>query len=269
MTYKLRDWLFSAALLGRTFPYHFRRNWIGAGSSEDQLPVELPELMDWAPRALDEESELEPPLGRSKTGCMPTMTFTRGLAPTQENSTPCPNGRLMLVLPPVPRPDNEEHFVDSAVERYWMTSGDGGIGGVDLYVGGVEHAVLHLLYSRFWHKVLYDLGHVSGPEPFQRLYNQGYIQAAAYQDDRGIYVDAEKVIEKDGVFLFDGQPVSRSFGKMGKSLKNSVTPDDMYSAYGADTLGSMKCSWTVGQDRPWNVGSWFAPSTAESVAQPY
>ena len=68
--------------------------------------------------------------------------------------------------------------------------------GVDLYVGGVEHAVLHLLYARFWHKVLFDLGHVSTPEPFGRLYNQGYIQAFAYQDARGIYVEAEDVVEK-------------------------------------------------------------------------
>ena len=103
---------------------------------------------------------------------------------------------------------------------------------------------------------MYDLGHVSGPEPFQRLYNQGYIQAAAYQDDRGIYVDAEQVTEKDGVFLFEGLPVSRSFGKMGKSLKNSVTPDDMYSAYGADTLRLYEMFMgPLDQDRPWETKS--------------
>ena len=92
-------------------------------------------------------------------------------------------------------PTNENAFVDPEVERYWMgPQSDGATaGGVDLYVGGVEHAVLHLLYARFWHKVLFDLGHVSTPEPFQRLFNQGYIQAAAYTDERGCYVEAAEV----------------------------------------------------------------------------
>ncbi len=96
-------------------------------------------------------------------------------------------------------------------------------GGVDLYVGGVEHAVLHLLYSRFWHKVLFDLGHVSSKEPYARLFNQGYIQAAAYKDEREIYVDATKIEgdERSG-FTYEGKPVTREWGKMGKSLKNAV-----------------------------------------------
>ena len=133
-------------------------------------------------------------------------------------------------------PTNEERFVDREVEAYWMGSG-GAAGGVDLYVGGVEHAVLHLLYSRFWHKVLFDLGEVSTPEPFQRLFNQGMIGAAAYLDERGVYVPAADVTDgPDGTFVHDGQAVSRQLGKMGKSLKNSVTPDEIYEAYGADTL---------------------------------
>jgi leucyl-tRNA synthetase len=137
-----------------------------------------------------------------------------------------------------------------------MSDDDGGVGGVDLYVGGVEHAVLHLLYSRFWHKVLFDLGHVSGPEPFQRLFNQGYIQAAAFQDSRGVYVEAEEVVENDGVHTFEGQQVTRLFGKMGKSLKNSVTPDDMYAAYGADTLRLYEMFMgPLDQDRPWETKS--------------
>jgi len=258
VTYKLRDWLFSRQRYwGEPFPIVFDETGLALAVPEDQLPVELPELMDWAPRALDEESEPEPPLGRAEDWVHAdydlgdgTRTYTREL-----NTMPQWAGSCWYYLRYLD-PANEEHFVDSAVERYWMTSGDGGIGGVDLYVGGVEHAVLHLLYSRFWHKVLYDLGHVSGPEPFQRLYNQGYIQAAAYQDDRGIYVDAEKVTENDGVFLFEGQPVSRSFGKMGKSLKNSVTPDDMYSAYGADTLRLYEMFMgPLDQDRPWETKS--------------
>src|SRR5262249_32296860 len=131
-------------------------------------------------------------------------------------------------------PANAEQLVARDVERYWM--GDDGSGGVDLYVGGAEHAVLHLLYARFWHKVLYDLGHVSTPEPFHRLYNQGMITAAALTDDRGVYVPAAEVTERAGAYVHDGKAVERHDGKMGKSLKNAVTPDDMYRDYGADTL---------------------------------
>ena len=138
-----------------------------------------------------------------------------------------------------------------------MAGSDEGAGGVDLYVGGVEHAVLHLLYSRFWHKVLFDLGHVSTAEPFKRLINQGYIQAAAFQDEREIYVDAASVEgDAQSGFTFDGTPVTRSFGKMGKSLKNSVTPDDMYAAFGADTLRLYEMSMApITQDRPWETRS--------------
>ncbi|HET9008354.1 MAG TPA: class I tRNA ligase family protein, partial [Actinomycetes bacterium] len=136
-------------------------------------------------------------------------------------------------------PDNDERFVDPAVERFWMggAAGEERVGGVDLYIGGVEHAVLHLLYARFWHKVLFDLGHVSTPEPFQRLYNQGYILADAFTDPAGRYVPAAEVVgDADGGWSHHGQPVTRHAGKMGKSLKNTVSPDAIYEAYGADTL---------------------------------
>jgi leucyl-tRNA synthetase len=126
-------------------------------------------------------------------------------------------------------------------------------GGVDLYVGGVEHAVLHLLYSRFWHKVLYDLGYVSSEEPYRRLYNQGYIQAYSYTDARGVYVPAEEVIEEgDGRYTWRGQQVRREYGKMGKSLRNSVSPDEMSDTYGADTLRVYEMSMgPLDASRPW------------------
>src|SRR5699024_7887799 len=108
--------------------------------------------------------------------------------------------------------------------------------GVDLYVGGAEHAVLHLLYARFWHKVLYDLGHVSTTEPFGRLFNQGYIQAYAYTDQRGLYVPADQVEEKEGKFFYKGEQVKQEFGKMGKSLKNAIAPETIGEKYGFDTL---------------------------------
>ncbi|MEP6626038.1 MAG: class I tRNA ligase family protein, partial [Acidimicrobiia bacterium] len=129
-----------------------------------------------------------------------------------------------------------------------------GPGGIDLYVGGVEHAVLHLLYARFWHKVLFDLGHVSTPEPFQRLFNQGMIQAPAYTDGRGIYVEATTVVERDGGFFADDEPVQREFGKIGKSLKNMVTPDDIFRDYGADSLRLYEMSMgPLDASRPWST----------------
>jgi leucyl-tRNA synthetase len=128
------------------------------------------------------------------------------------------------------------------------------VGGVDLYVGGMEHAVLHLLYARFWHKVLHDLGHVSSEEPFRRLVNQGYISAYAYTDERGFYVPAAEVVEEDGRFTHEGRPVTREYGKMGKSLKNMVTPDEMIAAYGADTLRVYEMSTgPLEQSRPWET----------------
>jgi leucyl-tRNA synthetase len=132
--------------------------------------------------------------------------------------------------------------------------GEGGTGGVDLYVGGAEHAVLHLLYARFWHKVLFDLGHVSTPEPFHRLFNQGTITAAAYTDERGAYVEASAVQERDGSWFHDGVEVIRHDGKMGKSLKNAVAPDDIYRDYGADTLRLYEMfTGPLDGSRPWST----------------
>lgn len=258
VTYKLRDWLFSRQRYwGEPFPIVYDDTGLALAVPEDQLPVELPELIDWAPRALDEASDPEPPLGRATEWAIATYDLGDGDLPYRRelNTMPQWAGSCWYYLRYLD-PDNEEQLVDPLVESYWMTDSEGGVGGVDLYVGGVEHAVLHLLYARFWHKVLYDLGHVSGPEPFQRLYNQGYIQAAAYQDKRGVYVDAEDVVESDGNYFYQESPVTRTFGKMGKSLKNSVTPDEMYSAYGADTLRLYEMFMgPLDQDRPWETKS--------------
>ena len=136
--------------------------------------------------------------------------------------------------------------------------GDGSTGdpgGVDLYVGGVEHAVLHLLYARFWHKVLYDLGEVSSAEPFRRLFNQGYVQAYAYRDARGFVVPAAEVVDDGkGGYTWQGEPVRREAGKMGKSLKNVVTPDEIFEQYGADTFRLYEMSTgPLDADRPWET----------------
>ena len=249
VTYKLRDWLFSRQRYwGEPFPIVYDQTGLPIALPESMLPVELPDLDDWAPRVLDEDSEPEPPLGRAEQWV--TVELDLGEGPRtylrETNTMPQWAGSCWYYLRYLD-PTNEDVLVDPEVERYWMAGG-----GVDLYVGGVEHAVLHLLYARFWHKVLYDLGHVSTPEPFRRLYNQGYILADAYQDARGVYVPAADVEVHDGVSTYRGQPVTRQIGKMGKSLKNSVTPDEMYESYGADTLRLHEMFMgPLDQDRPW------------------
>ena len=109
---------------------------------------------------------------------------------------------------------------------------------VDLYIGGAEHAVLHLLYSRFWHKVLFDLGIVSTDEPYQRLFNQGMILAFAYETESGSKVSGDFVDERDGKYYHSetGAELRQIVAKMSKSLKNVVNPDDVTSKYGADSL---------------------------------
>ncbi len=239
VNYKLRDWLFSRQRYwGEPIPVVFDD--LGPVALPEQwLPLELPELDDWSPRALAPDSEPEPPLGRVTEWVTAELDLGEGprLYRRELSTMPQWAGSCWYYLRYLD-PDNDQAFVDPEVERYWMADpSPGGVGGVDLYVGGVEHAVLHLLYARFWHKVLCDLGHVSGVEPFKRLINQGYILAYSYKDDRGVYVPADEVEGSvEAGFTHRGQPVLRELGKMGKSLKNSVTPDDMYAAYGADTL---------------------------------
>ncbi len=254
-TFKLRDWLFSRQRYwGEPFPIVYDDDGLPLGLDTQHLPVELPDLIDWAPRSLDENSDPEPPLGRASDWAEVELDLGDGKRKYRRelNTMPQWAGSCWYYLRYLD-PDNTEAFVAKDIEQYWMS---GETGGVDLYVGGVEHAVLHLLYSRFWHKVLYDLGHVSSIEPFQRLYNQGYIQAAAYQDHRGIYVEAADVVEIDGKHMLNGEEVSRTFGKMGKSLKNSVTPDEMYEEFGADTLRLYEMFMgPLDQDRPWETKS--------------
>ena len=260
VTTKLRDWLFARQRYwGEPIPIVFDESGHARAVPDDQLPVNLPELIDWAPRELDEDSEPEPPLGRATEWT--TVELDLGDGPKSYrrdlNTMPQWAGSCWYYLRYID-PVSDDIIANPESERYWMGTQDDDptAGGVDLYVGGVEHAVLHLLYSRFWHKVLFDLGHVTTPEPFKRLINQGYIQAYAYVDDRGMYVEAEQVEESDGGYTHDGAPVERQYGKMGKSLKNSVTPDDMYETYGADTLRLYEMFMgPIDQDRPWETKS--------------
>ncbi|HEV2310055.1 MAG TPA: class I tRNA ligase family protein, partial [Acidimicrobiia bacterium] len=236
-TYKLRDWLFSRQRYwGEPFPIVYGDDGLPRGLPDSMLPVELPELDEFEPRVdAGPESPPEPPLARAEHWVDVTLDLGDGPRRYQRETNTMPQwaGSCWYYLRYLD-PTNENRVVDPDVDRYWM-KGEAG-GGVDLYVGGVEHAVLHLLYARFWHKVLFDLGYVSTEEPFHRLFNQGYIQAPAFRDARGFYVEAADVEERDDCFWLDGEPVTREFGKMGKSLRNAVNPDDIYRDYGADTL---------------------------------
>ncbi len=259
VTTKLRDWLFARQRYwGEPIPIVFDETGHARALPEDQLPVELPPLIDWAPRELDEDSEPEPPLGRADGWT--TLELDLGDGPNTYkrdlNTMPQWAGSCWYYLRYID-PESSDIIANPESEKYWMQGeGTPEDGGVDLYVGGVEHAVLHLLYSRFWHKVLYDLGHVSTLEPFKRLINQGYIQAYAFVDERGVHVEASEVVEADGGWTQNGNPVERLYGKMGKSLKNSVTPDDMYETYGADTLRLYEMFMgPIDQDRPWETKS--------------
>ncbi len=241
--YKLRDWLFSRQRYwGEPFPIVYDEHGLPVALPESMLPVELPATDDFAPRTYDglaaAGSAPEPPLSR-RTEWL-DVELDLGAGPRryrrETNTMPQWAGSCWYEIRYLD-PANSRRFVDPEVERYWMgPAARRPTGGVDLYVGGGEHAVLHLLYARFWQKVLFDLGHVSAAEPFARLVNQGYIQAPAYVDERGFHVSAAAVVQGPDGFVHDGRPVTRKFGKMGKSLKNSVTPDEIYDRYGADTL---------------------------------
>jgi leucyl-tRNA synthetase len=268
-SYRLRDWLFSRQRYwGEPFPIVYDSRGLAFALPEAALPVRLPDLADIRPepaggaegRHGEAAGTPVPPLARAHDWASVELDLGDGRQRYQRelNTMPQWAGSCWYYLRYLD-PDNEQAFVDPQVERYWMRPpGDAppGTGGVDLYVGGVEHAVLHLLYARFWHKVLYDLGHVSSREPFRRLFNQGYILADAFTDARGMYVPAAQVTEDaGGTPGYQGQPVTRRAGKMGKSLKNGVSPDDIYADYGADTLRLYEMAMgPLGADRPWRTG---------------
>ena len=264
VNYRLRDWLFSRQRYwGEPFPIVYDETGLPIALPEEMLPIELPEVTDYSPKALDPEdrnSDPVPPLARATDWTSVELDLGDGTKVYRRELNVMPQWAgscwyEMRYLDPA----NHDRFVGEEVERYWMgPRGEGDVGGVDLYVGGVEHAVLHLLYARFWHKVLFDLGYVSSAEPFRRLFNQGYIQAYAYRDSRGQTVPAAEV-EAHGegekmTWTWQDQFVKREYGKMGKSLKNIVSPDEMYEAYGADTFRLYEMGMgPLAQSKPWET----------------
>src|SRR5450631_3544718 len=261
VTYKLRDWLFSRQRYwGEPFPIVYDEAGNAIALPDSMLPVLLPEVADYSPATFDPqdaESNPAPPLARAQDWVNVELDLGDGLKSYRRETNTMPNwaGSCWYELRYLD-PANEDVLVDPVVGA---PVGAMDPGGADLYVGGVEHAVLHLLYSRFWHKVLFDLGYVSSEEPFRKLFNQGYIQAYFFRDSRGQSVPAVEVVEQatasgEIAYTWKGSPVTREYGKMGKSLKNVVTPDEMFLRYGADTFRVYEMSMgPLDLSRPWET----------------
>lgn len=224
INYKLRDWLFSRQRYwGEPFPVIHWDDGEIALLDEKDLPLELPPLEKYLPGETGES-----PLSHAVDWL--TVTDGNGRKGRRETNTmPQWAGSCWYYLRFID-PENEKCIFDKKKEKYWMP--------VDLYIGGAEHAVLHLLYSRFWHKVLFDLGIVSTDEPYSRLFNQGMILAFAYENEGGAKIPVDQIEERDGKYYNSGDnsEVRQIVAKMSKSLKNVVNPDEVVSKYGADSL---------------------------------
>jgi leucyl-tRNA synthetase len=257
VNYKLRDWLFSRQRYwGEPFPVVFDGEGYPHALPESALPVRLPEMEDFRPVESDTPT---PPLGKAKEWVRVEID---GKAYTRETNT-MPNwaGSCWYYLRYCDA-TNAERFVGSEAERYWLggetPEGErAGEWGVDLYMGGNEHAVLHLLYARFWHKVLFDLGEVSTPEPFRTLRHQGLILSYAYEKQGGGLVPTDEVEERgEGNFVerATGAPLRQIVAKMSKSLKNVVNPDDVIAEFGADTFRLYEMYMgPIEASKPWNT----------------
>lgn len=224
VTYRLRDWLFSRQRYwGEPIPIIHWEDGTSTALLENELPLVLPVTKDIKP---------------SGTGESPLANLTDWLEVTREdgvkgrretNTMPQWAGSSWYFLRYID-PHNDQKLADEDLLKQWLP--------VDVYVGGAEHAVLHLLYARFWHKFLYDLGVVPTKEPFQKLFNQGMILGTSYRDHRGALVATDKVEKRDGSFfnIETDEKLEQAPAKMSKSLKNVVNPDDVVEQYGADTL---------------------------------
>ena len=223
--YRLRDWLFSRQRYwGEPFPVVHLEDGSIATIPDDGLPVELPPIDEYRPT-----TDGKPPLARAGDDWLMTSLPDGRVGIRETNTMPQWAGSCWYYLRYIDA-HNQEAPWSAEAERYWLP--------VDLYIGGTEHAVLHLLYARFWHKVLFDCGLVSTNEPFQNLFNQGIILAESYQDDNGKYYYPHEV-EKKGDEWFvkaSGRPVNTQLEKMSKSKFNVVNPDDVIDQYGADSV---------------------------------
>ncbi len=223
--YKLRDWLFSRQRYwGEPFPIIHYEDGSVELVDESELPVALPEMPDFKPSGTG-----EPPLAKAGQWLNYVDPKTGRKGRRETNTMPQWAGSCWYYLRYID-PKNTEAAWDKKLEKYWLP--------VDLYVGGAEHAVLHLLYARFWHKVLYDLGYVHCKEPFTKLVNQGMILGISYKDSRGVLVPTDQVefTAAGPVRKSDGEALVEFPAKMSKSLRNVVNPDDVIAKYGADSM---------------------------------
>ncbi|MBE6404301.1 MAG: leucine--tRNA ligase [Lentisphaerae bacterium] len=241
--YKLRDWLFSRQRYwGEPFPIvHYEDGSIEL-VDESELPVALPEMDDFKPTGTG-----EPPLAKAKNWVEYTNPRDGRKGRRETNTMPQWAGSCWYYLRYIDAANKDKAW-DPGKEKYWMP--------VDLYVGGAEHAVLHLLYARFWHKVLFDLGFVSTKEPFQKLVNQGMILGMSYKDTRGVLVPTNEVefTSEGPVRKADGEKLVEFPAKMSKSLRNVVNPDDIIDAYGADSMRLYEMFMGAFEAvKPWNT----------------
>ncbi len=243
VNYKLRDWIFSRQRYwGEPIPLIHCPKCGTVAVPEEQLPVELPNVKSYQPTGTGES-----PLAAISDWVNCKCPKCGGNAKRETNTMPQWGGSCWYYLRYLD-PKNNDAFCSKEAENYWMP--------VDLYVGGAEHAVLHLLYARFWHKVLYDIGAVSTKEPFQRLINQGLITSFAFQRKNKTLVPTDEVEEKDGKYIekATGEEVEQIIAKMSKSLKNVVNPDDMIKQFGADSVRMYEMFMgPLTVSKPWNT----------------
>ncbi len=249
VNYKLRDWIFSRQKYwGEPFPVLHADDGTTVTVDDSDLPVTLPEMKDFKPEVVADDAETlpRPPLGRVAEW----MSVERdGVSMARDmNTMPQWAGSCWYYLRYLD-PKNADRFCAAATEQYWMP--------IDVYVGGAEHAVLHLLYARFWHKVLFDLGYVTTGEPFRKLINQGMIQAFAFRDPSGRVLRNDQVEVRGAdhyVITETGQPATQIVAKMAKSLKNTVNPDEVIAEYGADTFRLYEMFMgPIETSKPWNT----------------
>ncbi|MEM7125297.1 MAG: leucine--tRNA ligase [Chloroflexota bacterium] len=244
--YRLRDWLFSRQRYwGEPFPIVHLDDGTMVAIPDNQLPVALPEMDDFGKASTGEFGQT-PLSSAGDHWLMATLPDGRiGLRET--NTMPQWAGSCWYYLR-FADPHNQAEAWSQESEQYWMP--------VDLYVGGVEHAVLHLLYARFWHKVLFDAGLVSTKEPFHKLFNQGKIGAYSFQDTAGKYYRPHDVVERDGEWFVreTDRPVRTQFEKMSKSKLNVFSVDEVVAEFGADPLRLYELFMgPVSASGPWNM----------------
>ena len=226
INYKLRDWVFSRQRYwGEPIPLVHCPDCGTVPVPEEELPLKLPEVKSYQPTGTGES-----PLAAIDSWVNCKCPKCGKASKRETNTMPQWGGSCWYYLRYLD-PKNDKAFCSKEAEKYWMP--------VDLYIGGAEHAVLHLLYARFWHKVLYDCGVVTTKEPFQRLVNQGMITSFAYQRKNKTLVPVDEVETREDGKAYEkatGEQLEQIIAKMSKSLKNVVNPDDEIKAYGADSV---------------------------------